>query len=71
MKSTKDNILAIKNPELAKQWHPSKNANLTPEMVTAYSNKSVWWQCLCGYEWQAKINNRSNGWNACSTCEKI
>ena len=55
------NSLAVKNPKLSKQWHPTKNENLTPDAVTAYSNKKVWWQCEKGHEWQARISHRSNG----------
>lgn len=37
------NDLQTVNPELAKQWHPTKNGNLKPADVTAYSRKKVWW----------------------------
>jgi len=32
-------------PEIAKEWHPTKNKNLTPEKVVAGTNRKVWWQC--------------------------
>ena len=56
-----DNCLQTLNPDLAKQWHPSKNGVLTPNDVTIFSNKKVWWQCEKGHEWNATVNNRSNG----------
>jgi predicted Zn-ribbon and HTH transcriptional regulator len=63
------NDLATKNPELASEWHPTKNKNLTPSDVMPSSNKKVWWLCKkCGYEWQATINNRSNKKSACPKC---
>jgi hypothetical protein len=31
--------LAETHPELAKQWHPTKNGNLSPEDVTLKSGK--------------------------------
>ena len=31
--------LAEANPELAKQWHPTKNGELTPGDVTFHSGK--------------------------------
>jgi hypothetical protein len=37
--------LADVNPELAKQWHPDKNGDLTPDDVLPGSNKKVWWRC--------------------------
>ena len=61
------NDLATSNPELAKEWHPAKNGDLKPDMVTASSNKKVWWQCPNGHEWQAIIANRNEG-NGCPYC---
>lgn len=34
-----ENSIAIRNPELAKQWHETKNGKLTPFHVTVGSNK--------------------------------
>lgn len=63
-----ENNLAVKNPELAKQWHPTKNGNLIPEIVTFGCNDFAWWSCpICGHEWKAKINNRNNG-RGCPKC---
>lgn len=54
--------LADTMPELAKQWHPTKNGDLTPKDITAGRAKPVWWLCpTCGYEWQASPNNRKKG----------
>ena len=55
------NDLATVNPKLAAEWHPSKNTDLTPDMVTKGSHKKVWWKCKLGHEWQAVIRNRSDG----------
>ena len=33
------------NPKLAKEWHPTKNGNLTPKDVTPSSGQKVWWIC--------------------------
>lgn len=65
------NDLATKNPQLASEWHPTKNKNLTPSDVMPGSNKKVWWLCKkCGYEWQAIINNRSGKKSRCPECSK-
>lgn len=64
------NDLATVNPYLAKEWHPQKNKNLTPDMVTVRSHRKVWW--LLSYddlrtgkhfdfEWKAVISSRTNG----------
>lgn len=55
-------------PELAKQWHPTKNGDLQPIDITKASNKKVWWICDKGHEWQATINNRSMRGTGCPYC---
>jgi hypothetical protein len=61
------NDLAEVNPELASQWHPTKNVPLTPQHVTVSSNKMAWWRCPLLHEWQALITSRSKGYG-CPTC---
>lgn len=64
---TKENSLASKNPELAKEWNYDKNGNLTPWNVGPYSEKKVWWRCKNGHEWQASVSNRFQG-RGCAKC---
>ncbi len=61
------NDLATKMPELAKEWHPTQNGDLTPSDVTTGSNIKVWWKCAQGHEWQAQIVKRANG-RGCPYC---
>ena len=61
------NDLQTVNPQLAKEWHPTRNGKLTPMDVTVGSNKKVWWLGKCGHEWQANINDRNSGRN-CPIC---
>lgn len=68
LQSTKKS-LAETNPELAAQWHPTKNGGLTPNDFSRGSKKKVWWQCRMGHEWQAQIDNRSRG-TGCPDCRK-
>lgn len=63
-----ENDLATQKPELAAQWHPTKNNGLTPKGVLLHSNKKVWWCCPEGHEWEAKINNRVSKNNNCPYC---
>jgi len=69
---TLSNCLATKNPELASEWHPTKNGDLTPYDVTPGSNKRVWWQCSNNpkHEWKTIINHRNNG-KGCPYCKGI
>ncbi len=56
------NCLATKNPELAKEWHPTKNGDLTPYNVLPGSGEYVWWQCKENpkHEWYAVIAGRTS-----------
>ena len=53
------NDLASLHPQIAGQWHPSLNAPLTPDQVTAGSRREVWWQCPEGHVWKARIHSRT------------
>src|ERR1035437_1317361 len=72
MKIVLSNCFATTHPEKAKQWHPTKNGNLTPYMVTSGSHKNIIWKCDVAddHEWQATINSRTHvGYkNECSCC---
>lgn len=68
-KVARSNSLGTINPELAKEWHPTKNGDLKPYDVLPSSGKKVWWKCTKGdeHEWPASVNNRSYGKN-CPIC---
>ncbi|MBQ9788317.1 MAG: hypothetical protein IJW31_01780 [Lentisphaeria bacterium] len=61
------NDLATTHPDLAKEWHPKKNDNLTPQQVVAGSGKKVYWICPKGHEYKASILHRKHGTN-CPIC---
>eukprot|EP00128_Syssomonas_multiformis_P003509 Colp12_sorted_trinity150504_noHs@2983 len=44
-KVTSTNTLLAKHPEVAAEWHPTKNGELTPKVVAGASATKVWWQC--------------------------
>jgi hypothetical protein len=69
-KAVKSNCLATTHPELAVQWHPVRNGSLTPEDITAGSNKKVWWKCPVAddHEWDTTISNRTMLGNGCPYC---
>ena len=52
---------ADKFPEIAKQWHPTKNGDLKPSDVTVGSGKSVYWICPNNPEhvWPTRVNARA------------
>lgn len=60
--------LTAKYPQIAKEWHPTKNGNLIPDVFAPGSSEIVWWLCQqCGHEWQTSIVNRTVGHN-CDIC---
>lgn len=61
------NDLKTCNPELAVQWHPTKNYPTTPEDIFPKSGKKYWWVCPKGHEYQASALHRSAGTN-CPVC---
>jgi DNA-directed RNA polymerase subunit RPC12/RpoP len=63
----KENSILFTNPKLASEWNYSKNGKLKPENFLVNSNKKVWWKCIKGHEWQAKIYSRNSG-NGCPYC---
>ncbi|MBM3860201.1 MAG: hypothetical protein FJ395_11190 [Verrucomicrobia bacterium] len=68
---TTANSLATQHPDIAKQWHPSKNGALTAEKVKRASGRKVWWQCPTNpaHEWQSQIKNRTVLGSGCPLCE--
>lgn len=66
-KITKENCLLDNYPEIAAQWHPEKNEELTPGMVRFKSVLNVWWRCGEGHEWTAKVSARVAGMG-CPVC---
>ena len=63
-----ENDLASQFPEIAAQWHPTRNGALTPEKLTAYSNKKVWWRCSLGHDYQASVGARTTSGSGCPYC---
>lgn len=61
------NDFATTFPDLAQEWHPSKNEGLQPTEFTYGSGKMVWWLCKNGHEYQASIHNRTRG-TGCPKC---
>lgn len=66
--SAGENDLASAFPEIAGEWHPTKNGELTPQSVTAYSNRSAWWICKQGHEYRATVAHRTHAGSGCPYC---
>ena len=62
------NDLASLYPEIAAQWHPTKNGLERPDQVTAGSSKKIWWRCQKGHEWLATPCTRTSTGCGCPYC---
>lgn len=64
------NSLASTFPEVAAQWHPTKNGQTTPDQVVAGTQDVAWWRCAGGrdHEWQARVASRTRLGAGCPFC---
>ena len=63
-----DNNLELKAPEIALEWHPTKNGDLTSNLVAVTTHKKVWWICENNHDWEATVANRTNKKSGCPYC---
>ncbi len=62
------NDLASANEELAKEWDSEKNGGLKPDMVTAGSNRKVYWMDSYGHRWMDTVSRRNHDKRGCPYC---
>lgn len=62
------NDLASVFPNIALQWHATRNGNRQAENVTAFSNSRVWWRCDQGHDYQCTVAQRTQGGSNCPYC---
>ena len=55
-------------PHLVKEWHPTKNGELTPNNLTHGSGKKVWWLCPKGHSYERSLNTRTSHGTGCPYC---
>ena len=55
-------------PSLSKEWHPTKNGDMTPAMISANTHHKVWWICAKGHEYPASPANRYRSNKGCPYC---
>jgi very-short-patch-repair endonuclease len=61
------NDLLTCDPVLASEWHPTKNGDISPAMVSHKANKKYWWLGKCRHEWDASVDKRAYG-RGCPYC---
>jgi hypothetical protein len=62
------NDLASRHPELAKEFHPTRNGDILPSQILAGQPKDYWWLGKCGHEWEARLTNRASRDSGCPEC---
>lgn len=60
--------LAAKHPDIAAEWHPTANGDLTPDRVSASSAEKVTWLCPEGHDYPATVRNRTYAKSKCPVC---
>lgn len=69
--SVGENDLKTLYPNIAKEWHPTKNGDLLPSDIKAGSNIRIWWKCsICDNEWITTPNHRTSENTGCPKCNK-
>lgn len=66
------NSLGAVAPEIASEWHPTKNGRLSPGEVVPGSHKAVWWRCTTRptHVWRATVAARARRAAPCPYCAK-
>ncbi len=59
--------LAALAPNVADEWHTSRNA-VAPSEIPADHVMNAWWTCPNGHEYQATVRARTQGNRRCPTC---
>lgn len=63
-----ENDMASRFPEVAQEWHPTKNGTLLPSQVSPTSKRPVWWLCPLGHEYVAAVGIRTIQNSGCPYC---
>jgi hypothetical protein len=63
-----NNRLSILYPEIASEWHPTKNGDLTPDDVSYGRENKAWWLCPEGHEYYSRISHRTYSNAGCPFC---
>ncbi len=59
------NSMSVTHPDMANEFHPTKNGKKNPASIKAGSNNKIWWLCSrCENEWISAPSTRLNHWNS-------
>jgi hypothetical protein len=60
--------LAKSHPDVAAEWHPKYNGDLTPRNLNSHSERPVWWLCEMGHDYQESVAQRIYFLASCPYC---
>lgn len=71
-KAGPDSNLAALFPEIAKQFHPTKNGAIKVKNLVPGSKLKIWWRCDKGkdHEWQTRPRDRTVDGEGCPYCSR-
>jgi hypothetical protein len=69
-KATPATSIVTLHPNLAREWHPTRNQGLSPQAVRPGSSKRIWWRCAKdpAHVWQAQVCTRALQATGCPHC---
>ena len=60
--------LANEYPQIALEWNYERNQGLNPDDTAPFSNRSVWWVCPNGHEYEMPVDKRTSRNYGCPYC---
>src|SRR5699024_1041672 len=61
--------LAERAPDVAAEWHPTRNGGLTASDIAYQSRRRVWWRCAkAQHAWEARTSSRTSQGSGCPHC---
>lgn len=64
------NDLQTRFPDIAREWHPSKNTK-KPSEVGFGTATAYWWMCENGHSFKSAVVNRTANGSGCRTCTNM
>lgn len=60
--------MRVTRPDLAAQFHPTKNGKHTHDTLVAGTSVRLWWLCELGHDWPVSGDNRVRQGTGCPYC---